>query len=140
MHEIESFKGGFSLAQLTGGLHVECIHHPLTVLRHLILTSDPEKSQQIGGTLGLPHTLFDLLQESVENPSFIQVRSRQSEEPFAHVFLAESVGVSRPAASERSNPERNDCRPPNLLGETPQLGGQGAQVGSPLGYSQLDGH
>lgn len=52
---------------------VECIHLPLKVLRNLILACDPEKSQQIGLTLGLPHTLFDLLHESVDNSSFIQV-------------------------------------------------------------------
>eukprot|EP00066_Takifugu_rubripes_P020697 XP_011609963.1 PREDICTED: serine/threonine-protein kinase 36 [Takifugu rubripes] len=59
-------------AQLTGGMVVECIHLPLRVLRNLILASDPEKMQQIGGTLGLPQTLLGLLRESVENSSFIQ--------------------------------------------------------------------
>lgn len=52
-----------------------CIHQPLKILRNLILTSDPEKSHQIGRTLGLPHVLFDLIRDAVENPSFIKVTS-----------------------------------------------------------------
>lgn len=69
-------------AQLTGGMVVECIHLPLRVLRNLVLASDPEKLQQIGGTLGLPQTLLGLLHESVENSSFIQVASQQLEHYF----------------------------------------------------------
>lgn len=75
--------GNFLLfAQLTGGTVVECIHLPLRVLRNLVLASDPEKLQEIVGTLGLPQTLLGLLCESVENSSFIQVASQESEQYF----------------------------------------------------------
>lgn len=75
--------GNFLLfAQLTGGMVVECIHLPLRVLRNLVLASDPEKLQQIGGTLGMPQTLLGLLQKSVGNSSFIQVASQESEQSF----------------------------------------------------------
>lgn len=52
-----------------------CIHQPLKILRNLILTSDHEKSHQIGQKLGLPHVLFDLIRDAVENSSFIKVTS-----------------------------------------------------------------
>lgn len=51
-----------------------------------------------------------------------------------------TVCISRPAIWEHSNPGRNDCCPQNLLGETPQLGGQGAQVWFLFSCSQLLGH
>lgn len=65
--------------QLTGGMveEVLCIHQPLKILRNLILTSDPEESYQIGGKLGLPHVLFDLVHDAVENSSFIKVTARE---------------------------------------------------------------
>lgn len=65
--------------QLTGGTveEVLCIHQPLKILRNLILTSDPEESYQIGGKLGLPHVLFDLVHDAVENSSFIKVTARE---------------------------------------------------------------
>lgn len=75
--------------QLTGGMVGECIHLPLKVLRNLILTSDPVKSQQIGGTLGLPHALFDLLRVSVERSCFIQVGSEVLEQCFWNMFIPE---------------------------------------------------
>ncbi|KAM9348904.1 serine/threonine-protein kinase 36 [Symphorus nematophorus] len=61
-------------AQLTGGVVKEpwCIHQPLKVLQNLILTSDPEKSYQIGRELRLPHFLFDLVHDAVENSNFIK--------------------------------------------------------------------
>lgn len=61
--------------QLTDGVVKELlgIHQPLKILRNLILTSDPEQSNQIGGKLGLPHVLFDLVHDAVENSSFSKV-------------------------------------------------------------------
>lgn len=53
------------------------IHQLLKVLRNLILTSDPERSHQIGQELGLPHILFDLVCDAVENSSFIKVTSQE---------------------------------------------------------------
>lgn len=54
-----------------------CIHQLLRVLRNLILTSDPERSLQIGPELGLPHILFDLIRDAVENSGFIKVTSQE---------------------------------------------------------------
>ncbi|XP_054481552.1 serine/threonine-protein kinase 36 [Anoplopoma fimbria] len=61
-------------AQLTGGVLKEAwrIHLPLKVLCNLILTSDLEKSHHIGHELGLPHVLFDLVHDAVENSNFIK--------------------------------------------------------------------
>lgn len=67
-------------SQLTSGWVEEvCIVQPLRLLRNLILTSDPEKSYEIGQKLGLPCVLFDLLQDAVENLSFIKVRAAGTE-------------------------------------------------------------
>lgn len=65
----------FSLfPQLAGGkFEGACILQPLKFLRSLILTSDPEKTYEIGQKLGLPHVLFDLVQDAVENSAFIKV-------------------------------------------------------------------
>lgn len=64
----------FSFSQLTGGkFEGACILQPLKFLRSLILTSDPEKTYEIGQKLGLPHVLFDLVQDAVENSAFIKV-------------------------------------------------------------------
>ncbi|KAM6983867.1 serine/threonine-protein kinase 36 [Tautogolabrus adspersus] len=57
-------------AQLTGGVVKEQIHQPLKVLCNLILASDPEKSYHICCELGLPHVLFDLIHDAVENSNF----------------------------------------------------------------------
>ncbi|XP_040907664.1 serine/threonine-protein kinase 36 [Toxotes jaculatrix] len=61
-------------SQLTGGVVKEAyqIHQPLKVLGNLILTSDLEKSYHIGRELGLPHILFDLVHDTVENSNFIK--------------------------------------------------------------------
>ncbi|XP_070774102.1 serine/threonine-protein kinase 36 [Enoplosus armatus] len=61
-------------AQLRSGVVKEAwrIHQPLKVLHNLILASDLEKSYHIGHELGLPHVLFDLVHDSVENTSFIK--------------------------------------------------------------------
>ncbi|XP_041808634.1 serine/threonine-protein kinase 36 isoform X2 [Chelmon rostratus] len=61
-------------AQLTGGMVKEAwrIDQPLKVLHNLILTSDPEKSLHIGRELGLPHVLFELVHDTVENSNFIK--------------------------------------------------------------------
>lgn len=64
----------FSSSQLTGGeFEGASILQPLKFLRSLILTSDPEKTYEIGQKLGLPHVLFDLVQDAVENSAFIKV-------------------------------------------------------------------
>ncbi|XP_040007467.1 serine/threonine-protein kinase 36 [Xiphias gladius] len=67
--KILSFK-----AQLTGGAVKEAwqIQQPLKVLCNLILTSDLEKSYRIGREVGLPHVLFDLVNDTVENSNFIK--------------------------------------------------------------------
>ncbi|XP_044079758.1 serine/threonine-protein kinase 36 isoform X4 [Siniperca chuatsi] len=61
-------------AELTAGVVKEAlrIHQPLKVLRNLILTSDLEKSYHIGRELGLPHVLFDLVHDTVENSNSIK--------------------------------------------------------------------
>ncbi|XP_078122715.1 serine/threonine-protein kinase 36 [Sander vitreus] len=61
-------------AQPTGGVVEEVwrIHLPLKVLRNLVLSSDLEKSYHIGHELGLPHVLFDLVHDAVENSNFIK--------------------------------------------------------------------
>ncbi|XP_038565198.1 serine/threonine-protein kinase 36 isoform X1 [Micropterus salmoides] len=60
-------------AQLTGGVkEVWQIHQPLKVLHNLILTSDLEKLYHIGRELGLPHVLFDIVQDTVENSNSIK--------------------------------------------------------------------
>ncbi|KAM7374226.1 hypothetical protein PAMP_006897 [Pampus punctatissimus] len=60
--------------QLTGGIVKEAqqIHRPLRVLHNLILTSDLEKLYHIGCEIGLPHLLFDLVHDIVENSNFIK--------------------------------------------------------------------
>lgn len=69
----------FLFGQLTGGVVKEAwrIHQPLKVLRNLILTSDLEKSDSICRELGLPHVLFDLVHDTVENTNFIQVIAQE---------------------------------------------------------------
>lgn len=52
------------------------IDQPLKVLHNLILTSDPEKSLHIGRELGLPHVLFELVHDTVENSNFIKVTAQ----------------------------------------------------------------
>ncbi|XP_037604268.1 serine/threonine-protein kinase 36 [Sebastes umbrosus] len=61
-------------AQLTGGVVKEAwrIRLPLKVLRNLILTSDLEKSHHICHELGLPHVLFDLVRDAVENSNLVK--------------------------------------------------------------------
>ncbi|KAG7236679.1 hypothetical protein INR49_000573 [Caranx melampygus] len=61
-------------AQLASGILKEAwqIQLPLKVLNNLILTFDKEKVTHISGELGLPHVLFDLVQDIVENPHFIK--------------------------------------------------------------------
>ncbi|XP_074467737.1 serine/threonine-protein kinase 36 [Sebastes fasciatus] len=61
-------------AQLTGGVVKEAwqIRLPLKVLRNLILTCDLEKSHHICHELGLPHVLFDLVRDAVENCDLIK--------------------------------------------------------------------
>ncbi|KAF3705963.1 Serine/threonine-protein kinase 36 [Channa argus] len=61
-------------AQLIGGIVIEAwqIHLPLKILSNLIVSSDPEKSTRISQELGLPHVLFDVIQEAVENSEFIK--------------------------------------------------------------------
>ncbi|KAF7655842.1 hypothetical protein LDENG_00049560 [Lucifuga dentata] len=75
-------------AQLTVGAVKEAhqIHQPLKVLRNLILTSDLDKSHHIGCEVGLPHLLFDLVHDAVENPAFIQ-------QPWSVSVLGEMIGV-----------------------------------------------
>ncbi|XP_035522787.1 serine/threonine-protein kinase 36 [Morone saxatilis] len=75
-------------AQLTGGVVEETwqIHRPLKVLHNLILTSDLEKSYQIGRELGLPHVLFDLIHDTVEN-------SNSSKQPWSVPVLGEIIVV-----------------------------------------------
>lgn len=62
--------------QLTGGVVKEGwrIHQPLKVLRNLILTSDLEN---ISLELGLPHVLFDIVRDSVENTNLIKVIAQE---------------------------------------------------------------
>lgn len=70
----------FCFPQLTSGsVEGVCIVQPLRLLRNLILTSDPEKSYEIGQKLGLPRVLFDLLHDAVENLSFITVSAAGTE-------------------------------------------------------------
>ncbi|XP_049897195.1 serine/threonine-protein kinase 36 isoform X4 [Epinephelus moara] len=66
---IQAFK-----AQSSGGAVKESwrIQLPLKVLRNLILTSDLKKSYHIGQELGLPHVLFDLVNDAVENSNSIK--------------------------------------------------------------------
>ncbi|KAM9332547.1 serine/threonine-protein kinase 36 [Pholidichthys leucotaenia] len=61
-------------AQLTGGVVTETqqIYQPLRVLHHLILTHDLEKSYHITRELGLPHVLFELIRDTIENLEFIK--------------------------------------------------------------------
>ncbi|XP_076024780.1 serine/threonine-protein kinase 36 [Genypterus blacodes] len=75
-------------AQLLGGtLRETClILQPLKVLHNLILTPDLEKSHHIGCEVGLPHLLFDLVRDSVENRAFIQ-------QPWSVSVLGEIVRV-----------------------------------------------
>ncbi|XP_027129677.1 serine/threonine-protein kinase 36 isoform X1 [Larimichthys crocea] len=60
--------------QLTAGVVNETwrIQQPLKVLHNLLLTHDPDKSYQIGQELGLPHVLFELVHDAVENSTFIE--------------------------------------------------------------------
>ncbi|XP_022044559.2 serine/threonine-protein kinase 36 isoform X2 [Acanthochromis polyacanthus] len=61
-------------AQLTDGTvkGMQQIHQPLKVLHNLILMSDLEKSYNIGSELGLPHVLFDLIRDTVENSDLMK--------------------------------------------------------------------
>ncbi|XP_061752486.1 serine/threonine-protein kinase 36-like [Nerophis ophidion] len=53
--------------------NLQPIRHPLKVLQNLILTSDlNDKRNHLHRELGLPHLLFDLIQDSVGNSRFIQ--------------------------------------------------------------------
>ncbi|XP_034539364.1 serine/threonine-protein kinase 36 isoform X2 [Notolabrus celidotus] len=65
--KLQAFK-----AQLTSGdVNVAWqIQLPLRVLYNMILTSDLEKLSQIHRGLGLPHILFDLIHDTVENFTF----------------------------------------------------------------------
>ncbi|KAM7397868.1 hypothetical protein PAMA_005957 [Pampus argenteus] len=60
--------------QLTSGVVKEAqqIHQPLRVLHNLILTPDLEKRYHIGFEIGLPHLLFDLVHDIVENSNSIK--------------------------------------------------------------------
>nr|XP_020454760.1 serine/threonine-protein kinase 36 [Monopterus albus] len=62
-------------AQLTGSVVIEAwqIQQPLKILTNLILTSDLQKSYYIGCELGLPHILFDLVHDIIENSTFIKL-------------------------------------------------------------------
>ncbi|XP_018547839.1 serine/threonine-protein kinase 36 [Lates calcarifer] len=75
-------------AQLTVGIVKETcqIHLPLKVLCNLILTSEPEKSYHISRELGLPHVLFDLVHDTVENSNFIK-------QPWSVPALREIIAV-----------------------------------------------
>lgn len=58
------------------------IHQPLKVLHNLILTSDLEKLYHIGRELGLPHVLFDIVQDTVENSNSIKVIAVKHDQQF----------------------------------------------------------
>ncbi|CAK6953717.1 serine/threonine-protein kinase 36 [Scomber scombrus] len=75
-------------AQLTGGVAKEAwqICRPLKVLHNLILTSDLENSYHIGCEIGLPHFLFDLVQDTVEYSHFIK-------QPWSVAALGEMIIV-----------------------------------------------
>ncbi|XP_071756983.2 serine/threonine-protein kinase 36 [Centroberyx gerrardi] len=62
------------------------IHQPLRVLCNLILTSDLESSYHIGCEVGLPHLLFDLVHNTVENPVVV-------EQPWSVTMLGEIIVV-----------------------------------------------
>ncbi|XP_064836835.1 serine/threonine-protein kinase 36 isoform X4 [Oncorhynchus masou masou] len=58
---------------LDGILEGACqIRQPLKVLSNLILTSDSEDSHRLRQEVGLPHFLFNLVQDIVENPVVIK--------------------------------------------------------------------
>ncbi|XP_029375505.1 serine/threonine-protein kinase 36 isoform X2 [Echeneis naucrates] len=61
-------------SQLTVGVVKEewQIHQPLKVLCNLIVTPDVDKLSHISSELGLPHVLFDLVRDIVENSYFIK--------------------------------------------------------------------
>ncbi|KAK5858369.1 hypothetical protein PBY51_002515 [Eleginops maclovinus] len=61
-------------AHITAGVVKEAwqIHLPLKVLRNLILTFELEELSNIGQELGLPHILFELIHEAVENTHFLK--------------------------------------------------------------------
>ncbi|KAM3868988.1 serine/threonine-protein kinase 36 [Diretmus argenteus] len=73
--------------QLADGIQegVCLIHQPLRVLRNLILTADLD-SYRIGCEVGLPHTLFDLVHDAVENPAVF-------EQPWCVTVLGEVIVV-----------------------------------------------
>nr|XP_046267496.1 serine/threonine-protein kinase 36 [Scatophagus argus] len=77
-------------AQLTGGVVKDAwqILQPLKVLRNLILTSDFQKSYDIGQELGLPHALFDLVHDTVKTSLFIK-------QPWSVAALGEIITVLR---------------------------------------------
>uniref|UniRef100_A0A8C7KDJ5 non-specific serine/threonine protein kinase n=1 Tax=Oncorhynchus kisutch TaxID=8019 RepID=A0A8C7KDJ5_ONCKI len=59
---------------LDGILEGACqIRQPLKVLSNLILTSDSEDSHRLRQEVGLPHFLFNLVQDIVENPVVVKV-------------------------------------------------------------------
>ncbi|KAK2828532.1 hypothetical protein Q5P01_019566 [Channa striata] len=75
-------------AQLTGGVGIEAwqIHLPLKILCNLIVISDPDKFNHISQELGLPHVLFDMIQDAVEKTEFIK-------QPWSVPALEETVVV-----------------------------------------------
>lgn len=114
----------FISVQLTGGVLHEMwrIQQPLKVLRNLLLTSDPERSYQIGRELGLPHVLFELVHDTVENSSFMEVTAQTWRQTPAAVPVTTSTDAflsssSCSAAGERPNTRRNDHCARVLLGE-----------------------
>ncbi|XP_078786622.1 serine/threonine-protein kinase 36 isoform X4 [Oryzias latipes] len=80
--KIDAFK-----AQLTTGAvkEVPQIQQALKVLRNLIQMPDLEKSYHISSELQLPHLLFDLINNCVENSDFIK---QQSSVPIIGEFMA----------------------------------------------------
>ncbi|XP_026185072.1 serine/threonine-protein kinase 36 isoform X2 [Mastacembelus armatus] len=60
--------------QITGSVAEEAwhIHQPMKILHNLIMTSKPERSYHIGQELGLPHILFDLVNDTIENQTFLK--------------------------------------------------------------------
>uniref|UniRef100_A0A4W5Q154 non-specific serine/threonine protein kinase n=1 Tax=Hucho hucho TaxID=62062 RepID=A0A4W5Q154_9TELE len=109
---------------LDGILEGACqIRQPLKVLSNLILTSDSEDSHRLRQEIGLPHFLFNLVQDIVENPVVVK--------PLAAAILAifSQCGVSVVVSMDRITAQLN-----KLLSDSDET-----RVPFPSGWGFCDG-
>uniref|UniRef100_A0A674ECE2 non-specific serine/threonine protein kinase n=1 Tax=Salmo trutta TaxID=8032 RepID=A0A674ECE2_SALTR len=101
---------------LDGILEGACqIRQPLKVLSNLILTSDSEDSHRLRQEVGLPHFLFNLVQDIVENPVVVKVNLPRVPLPSGWGFCDGFLSLILHTLTEHESPPHSASLDPSIL-------------------------